>query len=206
VDDPERLLDLNLEALARGHLPSEGTPLHHNLLLVCTNAKRDRCCAIAGRALVEGVSAARPECAWECSHLGGHRFAPTALLLPSGYVYGRLTIDEALALVDAAPTAPPLVPLCRGRTSWDRYGQVAELAVRARLPDINGAAVDVVATGPLTRMVHIEDGRRVEVTLGQAQTLPARQISCGAEPVSPPRVSVLSISVVADSSLDALGQ
>ena len=26
---------------------------------------------------------------WEVTHLGGHRFSPTLLILPFGYAYGR---------------------------------------------------------------------------------------------------------------------
>ena len=37
-----------------------------------------------------------PDEVWECTHLGGHRFAPTALVLPTGYSYGRL--DQELDL------------------------------------------------------------------------------------------------------------
>jgi hypothetical protein len=45
------------------------------------------------------LSASRPNQVWECTHLGCHRFAPTGLLLPNGYAYGRLTFSEALSLV-----------------------------------------------------------------------------------------------------------
>ncbi len=58
-------------------------------IFICTNGARDACCATIGRKL--STTFADDERAWECTHLGGHRFAPTALELPSGNVYGRLT-------------------------------------------------------------------------------------------------------------------
>ena len=50
---------------------------------------------------------------WESSHLGGHRFAPTALVLPTGYLYGHLDLRCAVAvaetgtiILDHGPGAP----------------------------------------------------------------------------------------------------
>src|SRR4051812_12117153 len=62
-----------------------GQPVAGPLLLVCTHAERDPCCGADGKALVEALDVAD---VFECSHLGGHRFAPTALVLPTGYLYG----------------------------------------------------------------------------------------------------------------------
>ena len=59
-----------------------------NAIFICTNGARDACCATIGRKL--STAFADDERVWECTHLGGHRFAPTALELPSGNVYGRL--------------------------------------------------------------------------------------------------------------------
>ena len=53
----------------------------------CAHEERDRCCGLDGRALVDAV--AGPD-VFAASHLGGHRFAATAMVLPTGYVYGRL--------------------------------------------------------------------------------------------------------------------
>ncbi len=73
------------------------------LLLICTNGKRDKCCAIEGRNLLTQLEATLSESEystiWECTHLGGHRFAPTALYLPDNLVLGRLTIDAAQMLL-----------------------------------------------------------------------------------------------------------
>ncbi|MBV9923283.1 MAG: hypothetical protein JOY78_20875 [Pseudonocardia sp.] len=79
VAGPSDLIDLPLpEPGAR--LP--GRPVDDPLLLVCTHGRRDRCCALDGRALVRALVEAGEPDVWECSHLSGHRFAPTALVLP----------------------------------------------------------------------------------------------------------------------------
>lgn len=71
------------------------------LLLVCTNGRRDVCCAVRGRPIAAAAAAARPGRVLECSHTGGHRFAPTGIMLPSGQTWARLTEETALLALDA---------------------------------------------------------------------------------------------------------
>ncbi|MDN5860283.1 MAG: sucrase ferredoxin, partial [Pseudonocardia sp.] len=70
VDGPAEL-----DAIVPGE--TAGEPLSGGLLLVCTHGRRDRCCALDGRALAAAVRSIGEPDVWECSHLGGHRFAPT---------------------------------------------------------------------------------------------------------------------------------
>ncbi|MGQ0577227.1 MAG: sucrase ferredoxin [Pseudonocardia sp.] len=143
---PAALAGLDLPAPA-DQLP--GTQVDVPLLLVCTHGRRDRCCALDGRALVAAVTAGCPEIAphvWESSHLGGHRFAPTALVLPTGYLYGRLDPATALEVHKAARHGEMEPSLCRGRSTWSPEGQVAELAVR-RVTGLRDAAALRVEPG-----------------------------------------------------------
>ena len=71
------------------------------LLLTCVNGQRDACCAKWGRPVAEAATAADPDGAWQTSHLGGHRFAPTALVLPHGTHYGWLRPDDVPDLIEA---------------------------------------------------------------------------------------------------------
>ena len=94
----------------RGKLNSQGLPdLTHTqhskpLLLICTNGKRDQCCATFGRNLIgqckEELSHDLYERILECSHLGGHRFAPTAIWLPENLVLGRLEPHAVTRLLE----------------------------------------------------------------------------------------------------------
>lgn len=147
TNDPSTLLDLDFEV--------PGKPLHAGpLLLVCTNGKRDTCCAVAGRALAGWLAedARTPtEDVWETDHLGGHRFAPTALLLPTGYVYGRLENPvEGRELLAKASAGKVVTRHCRGRSTWSRPGQAAELALREELQEFGPNAVRVVGESRLT--------------------------------------------------------
>ncbi len=125
--DALRVDELLTAAVAPAWLPGTPLPTPSRALLVCTNAKRDQCCAVLGRPMAAAfaASAARgdggPVAVWETSHTSGHRFAPTYVSLPDGYLFGGP--DAASASVDA----------CRGRSSLEPAAQVAELAVLRRL-------------------------------------------------------------------------
>lgn len=177
VDGPEELADLELPGPDE---PLKGTRERDPLLLVCTHGRRDRCCAVDGRALATAVADAGEPHVWECSHLGGHRFAPTALVLPTGYAYGRLDPDTAVAARKAAFPGEVDITLCRGRSTWSAGGQVAELAVRAATGLRDADALQVVDTAG-GAVVSARDGRRwaVEVAAGTGEPRPA---SCGADP------------------------
>ncbi|MGD9957481.1 MAG: hypothetical protein AB7V23_15570, partial [Candidatus Nanopelagicales bacterium] len=67
----------------------------------------------------------------EVNHLGGHRFAPTAMQLPHGYVYGRLDVAAADDVLDSAAAGRiGAVERLRGRTSAAPAAQAAAIAVR----------------------------------------------------------------------------
>ena len=104
-------------------LPGRTLPTPEHALLVCTNAKRDQCCAVLGRPLAASMAqdAGSDTQVWETSHTGGHRFAPTFVSLPDGYLYGGPT--AATRSLDA----------CRGRSSLAPAAQVAELYVLRQL-------------------------------------------------------------------------
>ena len=141
TSDPATLLDLNFDV--------PGKPEHEAgpLLLVCTNAKRDACCALVGRALAGWLAEDEQtdtDAVWESDHLGGHRFAPTAVVLPSGYVYGRLDGPAARELLREAAAGRIGAERCRGRSTWSRPGQAAELALRAELQEYAADAVVVL--------------------------------------------------------------
>ena len=201
VEDPADLLKIDFSALDAGDR-SAVAELDHTfpdtpLLGVCTNGKRDACCATVGRQVAiaaealeaaSGASADAPfPAVWEITHLGGHRFAPTAVVLPSGYSYGRLDAASATRVLADARRGRMAVPECRGRSTWSRPGQAAELAVRAALDETAENALEVVSvtqTAPdpapaWTVAVEHEDGRAYEVSVtGSLATVP-RPESCG---------------------------
>jgi (2Fe-2S) ferredoxin len=111
------------------------------MLLVCTHSARDRCCATRGRPIARELASAYPDQVWESSHLGGHRFAGNLLSVPDGYLYGRLDVDSARAVADAALAGRVVPEHLRGRTTLGPAEQAAEVAVR-RASGVDG--VDAV--------------------------------------------------------------
>ncbi|MFI9813389.1 sucrase ferredoxin [Saccharothrix variisporea] len=180
--DPRRLLELDFAALAAGVRPGWGEPVAEPLLMVCTNSRRDVCCALWGRPLVAELAASHPEAVWECTHTGGHRFSPTGVLLPTGYLYGRLDVPFARHLLAEAARGRVVVERCRGRSAFPKEGQVAELAVRERL----GERRDVLTVRGTT--VRHVDGRAWRVDVVDQELPPARPASCGAVPAVPTRL------------------
>jgi hypothetical protein len=172
VLDAERLDDLPLPEPDR---PLPGDPVTGPLFLICTHEQRDPCCGIAGRALVDAL--AGPD-VFEASHLGGHRFAPTALVLPTGYVYGRLDPASAAMIQRGEITTDR----CRGRCTWSPRGQVADLAVREatglRSPDA------VIVDDDSGDAVHVSTsaGERWAVDVESVDVDATRPASCGARP------------------------
>jgi hypothetical protein len=140
-------------------------------LLVCTNAKRDQCCAVLGRPLAAFLSgrAGGDEQVWETSHTSGHRFAPTYLSLPDGYLFGGP--DAEHATVDA----------CRGRASLEPAAQVAELAALRELGASTPRPLEVSPIDELNFVVR-EGDAAFTVSL-EPTTAPDRPESCGKPPV-----------------------
>lgn len=178
IGAPAELLDIDLSLVA-GAAPGLGERLDEPVVLVCAHGKRDRCCAVLGRPVAARLVAEFGEAVWECSHTGGHRFAPSMIVLPSGYTYGRLTPAQSAAAVRTAARGEVWMNGLRGRSNWGARGQVAELAVRERV----AAGVDdltVTETGA-DPVVHHRDGRSWAVEVVEQELTP-RPVSCGAKP------------------------
>ncbi|SDM19661.1 sucrase ferredoxin [Allokutzneria albata] len=189
VEDPEELLDLDLT----GDEPTFGTVTAAPLLLVCTNGKRDRCCALLGRPIAAELAAEHGEAIWESTHTGGHRFAPAVVALPTGYVHGRLDGPQTRELLKATTAGEMMLQGCRGRATWSRAGQVAELAVRSLTGDTTAASLRVVSESSDEVSVRHADGRTWSVQLAPTP-LPAWPNSCGKPPVAGTTFSVLDIT------------
>jgi hypothetical protein len=202
--DPEQLLGLDFAALGRGDhhtfdaVLQGGPHADGPLALVCTNGKRDRCCALLGRPLAAELASSGVPGVWEVTHLGGHRFSPTLLVLPYGYVYGRAEAHTVKDALHGVQEGRVVLEGCRGRTAWERPGQAAELAVRTAAGEYRADALSVVrtdGTAPCWEVtVAHTDGRRWQVLVGQGATLPPRPESCGASVLGgPARMDVVAV-------------
>lgn len=174
LDKVDDLLDIDLSPLREGGEIGAARTRDEPLFLVCTHGRHDACCSIRGNQ-VSRIACAEPGMdAWECSHIGGDRFAANLVCFPHGLYYGRVGPDEVTRL---------MADFCNGTISLDHYRgrccypfplQAAEYFVRRATGnlgldevtlvgsnrttdaatatfDVNGTAVDVevrIATGP----------------------------------------------------------
>ncbi|WP_197376237.1 sucrase ferredoxin [Mycolicibacterium baixiangningiae] len=139
VDSPQGYLDLALDG-------SEGTLCSQPLVAVCAHGRHDQCCAVRGRGAIAGITAAYPEIAWECSHLGGDRFAATMLILPEGLCYGRVDSTDSAELVRLYLDGRLDNRYLRGRTSLPHAVQAAQYFAREKYGDDRIAGLPLLAT------------------------------------------------------------
>jgi len=126
------------------------------VVLVCTNGRHDQCCANRGRPVVRHLRETRwADQVWECSHIGGDRFAANVVVLPDSLYYGRMEPAEAEALLDAHAAGQIALEWFRGRSTLRFTEQAAEQAVRAEF-EVRGVDDVVVTTVPDTDLIRAE--------------------------------------------------
>ncbi|HVE97877.1 MAG TPA: sucrase ferredoxin [Mycobacteriales bacterium] len=163
--------------------------------LVCTHGRHDACCAIRGRPIATALAALRPGHVWECSHVGGDRFAANVLALPHGLYYGRVDDASVHPLVAAHERGEVLPPLLRGRTTFSGPIQAAqqrarELTGRVGINDLLPASAEPTGDGGW-RVVLQHDPQDLAFVVRAVAAGPAVLLTCGAAtPAHPPRYAV----------------
>ena len=123
----EDILSLDIIEILAGKFSSRKEPL----FLVCTHGTHDRCCGKFGVPVY--LEAARQEngfLTWQCTHLGGHRFAANVLCLPHGIYYGRVREGKLANLISEYKKQNICLETYRGRSCYDSYTQAAEYFLR----------------------------------------------------------------------------
>lgn len=189
------LLDLDLTPLVTG-ADVEGARLQTEpLFLICTHGRHDACCSIRGNQVSRIACAERDLDAWECSHIGGDRFAANVVAFPHGVYYGRVAPEEVLSLAHAYRGGTISLPHYRGRCCYPFPLQAAEYFVRREtdttgLDDVSlirSSAQDdrVSATFALspTRQVHVEvridpgsETHRLTCSASRPETIPRYEL------------------------------
>lgn len=179
--DDDELGDLDPTCTLSSTPPDVGVPHHEPILLVCTHARRDACCAERGVSVARAVAGMEPDVTWETSHTGGHRFAASVVLLPSGCVYGWMDEVTTLEALHAARDRQVALDHFRGRSTQPRHVQAAEVWVRQQygltgLPDVLVEETVVEGDVALVRLRTPEDMVTIRV---QRHDLDPRVKSCG---------------------------
>ena len=197
LSNPRELLDLDLSALHRAAPAGFGNRWDGPLYLVCTNGRHDPCCAQLGRPVIRALL--DRETAWECSHVGGDRFAANLVCMPHALYFGRLGPVEARRVVDRYEEGSLDLDHYRGRAGDPFPVQAAEFFLR-QAEGLLG--VDDVTPG---RRRHLPDnivevdfagpaGRRYSVKVVLAAATPPRPLTCAAiTQERPPEYSLVSV-------------
>lgn len=109
-----------------------GEPGHPPVLLVCTHSLHDTCCALRGRPVGRALNERWPELVWECSHVGGDRFAANVVVAPDGVYYGGLDATSSVATVENHLADRVHGEYLRGYTDLRQPQQAAVAAVLER--------------------------------------------------------------------------
>ncbi|GAB3011660.1 sucrase ferredoxin [Mycobacterium bourgelatii] len=168
VGDPREYLDIALDG-------TDGALSHDPVVAICAHGKHDQCCAVRGRSACRAIAAEFPEFTWECSHLGGDRFAATMLVLPEGLCYGRVDLADSAGLVRLYREGRLDNRFLRGRTSLPHAVQAAQYFARKEYGDDRIDALHPLSVvhgdGEIRVVLDAESGP-VEVVLNEQMSEP----------------------------------
>nr|WP_141857005.1 sucrase ferredoxin [Kribbella jejuensis] len=99
--------------------------------LVCRHGRHDACCAVWGRPVAGALASVYPERTWECSHIGGDRFAANVVVLPHSLFYGHVSPARALEVARRYDEREVVPELLRGSGAFVPPVQAAQDFARA---------------------------------------------------------------------------
>jgi len=134
LEDYAELLALNFAEIINNPGSYRAYRREQPLLLVCCNGRRDACCARKGIPVFNALQAATADypdpIVYQCTHLGGHRFAANLIVLPHGLLYGRVDPASALQVLEATRADRVYLPNLRGRSAYPPAAQIGEWYLR----------------------------------------------------------------------------
>jgi len=151
--------------------------------LVCTNGRHDQCCANRGRPVLRALEGSPwSDEVWECSHIGGDRFAANVVVLPDSLYFGRVESDSVASLFTTLDEGKLDLAFFRGRTSFSLAEQAAEYFLRRELgvDAVNGI---VISATPADGSIEARVGDRAfSVRLRRHMVSVAEPLTCKGAP------------------------
>jgi len=147
LDDYSDILNIDLSWL---HSEREGGSANLRdtpIFLVCTNGRRDKCCALYGPNVYQALSEEAGDAVWQSSHIGGHNQAPIMLFFPHGVNYGRAMPADARRLLSEYQKNNIVLAHYRGRVGYETHLQAAEHFWREQtgILELPGLRIDTVS-------------------------------------------------------------
>ena len=166
--------------------------------LVCAHSKHDACCALRGRPVAAAFAEQRPGRVWECSHVGGERFAANVLVAPTGLLYGRVLPFAAQEFIEASEQGEVVGALLRGRVGLPCVAQAALAYAYEHLALRRADALRVEHSGEIQGGAAVVRMRAphglIDVTV-RVERVEANGLTCG-NPGSNAYLSYRPVSVV----------
>ena len=182
-EHPEQLLDVPLD----GPAGEPGGPVY----LVCAHGRHDACCAIRGRPVADALAADRPGQVWECSHVGGDRFAANLVVLPHGLYYAHVDAAAATTLAAAYERGHVQPRLLRGRSAFAAPAQAAQHYARLALGETGLDALRPIGLARLAadrwRVRLAAPGGGALLVTVRAGLGPPVRLTCSSRTAEPPR-------------------
>ena len=180
LESADDLFNIDIAALLAGDVIA---PRTEPLLLICANGKRDICCSTYGVAFYNAIKPMLGENVWQCSHIGGHRFAATGITFPMAVAYGYLDPEHAPMLVDHISNGTVWLDKLRGDLRYSEVLQAADYFLRQQLNEIRHDALTLITTVQSERdwqvafehngelvYITVEEGELLEVLAGTGDT------------------------------------
>jgi hypothetical protein len=134
LKDYEEFLSLDITSILESDPQYIRSRRTQPLILVCTNGRRDACCARKGLPVLDALHNATHDDdqsrVWQSSHMGGHRYAANVIFLPNGLLYGRVEPDSVPTILHAYQHNQVFLDNLRGRSCYDETVQVADYFLR----------------------------------------------------------------------------
>ncbi|HJR45030.1 MAG TPA: sucrase ferredoxin [Actinomycetota bacterium] len=199
LDKIDDLLDIDLSPLRKGGEIPEATTNEEPLFLVCTHGRHDACCSIRGNLVSRIACAQEGYDTWECSHIGGDRFAANVVCFPHGIYYGRVGPRGILSVMHAYRNGRLSLDHFRGRCSNSFPVQAAEYFLRRQtgMDMIDGPALQRVTGGAegVSTLFALADGRHAEVVV-RVSSGEKHRLTCNSSgPASIPLYELVSCSL-----------
>jgi len=126
----DEIAAIDIVAVVQGDQRYDDHIANTPMVIVCVNGTRDRCCALRGIATANKLAERLGDQVWCTTHLGGHRFAATGVILPYGITFGRLDDADLNEFVADSEGGRIHLPTLRGRSNYEPPAQAADYFLR----------------------------------------------------------------------------
>ncbi len=165
--------------------PGEGWEQHDDpVVLVCTNGRHDQCCANEGRPVVRQLATTRfAGAVWECSHIGGDRFAANLAIMPDSLYFGRMEPREAETIVADYSDGRINLAHYRGRSTLSYMEQAAEQALREHLgvDAVNEIRIERIVSSN-TVVARVGETKVYEIVMRRETLMSVEPLTCRGTP------------------------